>query len=871
MASSRALHTTHHSTFSTMAADQWLLDLDADSTRAVVLRNAAASWQHTQGTVPIDPGEQSTDEEQEEEEFDEEEEVDDNMDLASYGPTTEELRAHVQEEAAKAGSDNTAKQYGRLVTEYKEFAQVIFHDDAITVDRVFKFLQFQAHREKRNNKEPDDEPEVPALEEESQEKDPQEVSPPKKRQRRSKKTNSTRVVKYKFNVDDYKKVMDHIQNDIHGIDPKQWVHWNRVKSIDKYYSALLWGSTDEMAYAIQNSKSIKTLKNNVNARTKMSMVMNDEDDLNKTTEQFRYPQLYLLTEEWLWDEYKNNSNWKYLTRSLRDRYTLLMTVQTCTRHEATLSCMLQTFEVAVVTLNDELQTYPILTRNIYKGKTNQEHSKTIIQAKSIRHKNVNCCEQGALAMYLFARFKAHDEDFDLSHNSNWMKIKTTVPVNNSKKQFTKTRFQRMSPSSYYSKIEKVFKYFGYSVSHVVHFGRSCTPVLLEFAEVMVEQIGQLGSWDFRTYHKAYSLNLPWDALRAAAGFRKDKGFYRVPRMFTEVPSELKRKVYPNIERSRLQFMSFPENVRNRLPMATKFLRVMDYLAEVFVQDVCAMRFHGRTSHQLFSDSFFQDPDFIKYEETFRANYTIAIDPRNDPTLDPIRKAAPMMAHHLGHLSAFTHQGFRQQNQDMTLLRQEQCQLWGELRQHLQLQAQQSQVFMSTMSNVFRVGHEALSGVAAVSPTNALTHSPTKSPPNPTANQVTPREDTTDPQDDDGTSTNSFPDFDRLAYDSVEVIYDDWFGDGNSEYQDLGGIKSLYNNRAWRKSLGNNKSKREADKKMLQKFKRIGEYMQDLRMDGQDRDDVISHINGLLSSSPKSTPSLTGIAKLLKSEAANTDE
>ena len=311
-----------------MAADQWLIDMDRESTRCAALR-AATAQQDAQSTVEegreSDPGEEST------EQSAVEEEEDDNMDdLSTYGPTAEEHRGHVRDLGAKTGSSNTIQQYTRLVNEYKEFARVIFKDESFTVDNVLKFLQFQAHREHRNQAEPDDDPEEP---EEPEENGDQVQQPKKKRQRRNKKSTSTKTTKYKFNIEDYKKVMDHIKNDIEGIDPESWAPWNRLKSIDKYRSAVIWGAPEDISTAIRLSRSIKELRENVNTRSKMKMVMNDAEDLNKVTEKFRYPELYVKAEEWLWDEYKNKSNWKYLARSMRDRYTLLMTVQTCTRHE----------------------------------------------------------------------------------------------------------------------------------------------------------------------------------------------------------------------------------------------------------------------------------------------------------------------------------------------------------------------------------------------------------------------------------------------------------------------------------------------------------------------------------------------------------
>ena len=82
--------------------------------------------------------------------------------------------------------------------------------------------------------------------------------------------------------------------------------------------------------------------------------------------------------------------------------------------------------------------------------------------------------------------------------------------------------------------------------------------------------------------------------------------------------------------------------------------------------------------------------------------------------------------------------------------------------------------------------------------------------------------------------------------------------------DHGGIKSLCGNKAWRKSLGNEANKREADKKMLQKTKRIGEFMEKKRLAGSDREEVISVIDSLLAASPKTKACLTGIDKLIKS-------
>ena len=104
---------------------------------------------------------------------------------------------------------------------------------------------------------------------------------------------------------------------------------------------------------------------------------------------------------------------------------------------------------------------------------------------------------------------------------------------------------------------------------------------------------------------------------------------------------------------------------------------------------------------------------------------------------------------------------------------------------------------------------------------------------------------------------SFPEFDRLSYDSLDTIHNDWFGVNDSPYTVYGGIKTVYNNKEWRKSLGNEASKREADKKMLQKMKRIGDYMEQRQNNGETAEQVLQHLRDLIAKSTKTKETLTG--------------
>lgn len=768
--------------------------------------------------------------------------VNNNMDtsnLANYGPTMEEHEAHVLDIAAKSSSKSTRNQYGGKMREYYEFSTAIFGDTEITVERVIKFLQFQAHRPKRVGEEdPTDNNEERATDNFQAEfgiSRPDQGPPRKKRKFRVKKTRTTGTKKYLFNISDYISVMDHIAQDIQGKDVDQWVHKNRLASIEKYRSAIVKAAPAQTSIAIKLHPGIARIVDNVKRRKKMLLVEEASDKLCRVTEKFRYPGLYKITEEYLWNEYSTKTNWKYYAANTRNRYTFLMTTQTCTRHEATVPCMLSAFEFANLHQPDELEPYPVLFRNLYAGKNHQEDSATIMQAKSFRHKDPKLCEQGALAIYLFVRFYLNDEDFDLTNNQAWNKVRTAVNLNNTPDQFKSSRFKKMKDTHYYDKIGGIFQHFGYNNSHVVHFGRSCLPVLLEVSEVMVAPISQIGGWNYEVYNKHYSLNLPWEALRVAAGFRKEKGFYRLPRNHLKVPLELKKLVYPNVERAKERFYRLPKEQQFTMCSANKFIRFTDHMAEVFIQDICQLRLEGRNRHLLFSHPLFRNELFLQYEKDFQATFSDSNDPRNDPTLNPINQAIPLMGTHMGELKSMVSNGFQSIGRQMHSMGQGLHTLHAMVQQQHASTMHIRHVIQGAVDAHFGSPFLATNDTGESAIDQELTTATV--PASPTDNQASPQPS---PPVDRTPTQSSIPPFSRLIYESLDKIYDDWFGVGESPYKGHGGIKSLYGKSHFTKTLGDDPNKIKADKKMLQKMRRIGEYFE-ANSNGNDKESLFRHI------------------------------
>ena len=232
--------------------------------------------------------------------------------LEAYGPKDSDIYEHTVKASKALGSQETAKQYARIIKEYEEFATAVYGNKGILADRVFRFLTFPAHRPLRSV--------------EGAEGDVLEGAAKGKRNR------TGRNKSYVFSADDYKRTMDSIQT---GAPDDSWEGSNKLKSIEKHYSALVKAASNEESVKIKAHQGIKTVVDNVNRRAKRMEVDSNSEKLSAITEKLHYPELFTLAEDYLWQESKGKTNRKYMTSSLRNRYTLLTSVQTCTRHEAT--------------------------------------------------------------------------------------------------------------------------------------------------------------------------------------------------------------------------------------------------------------------------------------------------------------------------------------------------------------------------------------------------------------------------------------------------------------------------------------------------------------------------------------------------------
>ena len=694
------------------------------------------------------------------------------------------------------GAQSTSKQYQRIFDEYKDFADAIHNTDKMMVQHVFEFLTYHAHRSLRSQKDLRPTDDIP-------------TEPLAKRPR----------LRHKFSPADFHAVMQELKD--RDMSNAEQTTANRLDTLDKHYAALLRHAPDSLKARIRDHQGIKDLKKYVTARQKAAATNSYQEKVNPQIEKFGYARITTKLEIYFWEKHKNHQSLGNMCASLRNRYHLLSTVQTLARHESCLSCRLSNFQLLRYRSAHEPEEYTVLFRNIQIGKSNNADTgkRDVVQAKSIRHKDPERCEQGALALYLFCRMHYLNEDLDLTSNEAWFNIRTSISFHGWANSDLSPREKSQGASTFYQEMRTAFFAIMENPSHVRHFGRCAGPAFLELEEVNPEYIKELGNWLNGVFELHYSSKIGWEALRVAAGFPKEKGQYYVPRSHIKPPDTLKRMVFPNVERAKDAFTALPPEQQVQRKTASNFLFVMDYLAEVFIQDMCCLMMQ-RCDHNIFLHDFFVEDEFLQYRQRFNEEYERLTHPSQDPTVDKLKKAAPAIGHHIGSLHV-------QQMYHNHVLHGMRNELLGMLSDHNQLVLQRFDYIAHQLNHVNYVG-DAMVHAHQTSPfrQHALPISPENNSPSPNQLRQATEDATTtttpalptitspprvpNSHATDSTPPQTFPPFPQ-RFSSLEEMYNDWHGDDSSVFADVGGLKSLSAMKEYRKQQS------EATKKALRRL------------------------------------------------------
>lgn len=760
-------------------------------------------------------------------------------------PSQDHLRQLAKSGAQQFGPKSTAYDYDRLFVEYKQYAEGIHGSPTVTVARVFEFLTFQAHRPLRN------EPLNLPLNVEGEQFQPQ----PKRRR-----------TKYVFSTVDFHAVMEPLKS--RSPSDTELPTANRLNTLDKHWAAILANAPDNLKAKLRDHQGIRDLRKYVVARKKTADSLSFKEKTNPQIEKFEYYEMAKKAERYFWDK-RTGTTIAWFCASLRNRYHLLTTIQTLVRHESVLKCKLSDFQFVRYKARDEIDDYCLLFRNINVAKNLKSDAdsgqRDVIQAKSLRHKDPEMCEQGALALYLYARSLTFDEDFDLLCNDNWFLIHTSVAMSRLHASQKDPRMTPMSSKPYYDSLNAAFLHHLYKPSHICHFGRAVGPVLLEFEEVLPQYIKELGNWELGVFERHYSSKMAWEAMRVAAGFRKEKGHYYVPRAHVKPSAALKQKVFPNVGRARLFFELQPTEKQVEMKTAKQFLSCMDYLAEVLLQDACCFLTTDRCAHPIYATDLFHCEEFRAFFVQFQQEYAALTLPESDPTFDRLKQCAPDIGLHLHAV----HSHCVNQSTTTNELRTMTTELRHEMRQgfrdvssqlrgyHSQWQAALEAAYVSLRTNDQLVPQQMEQTTQDTSPPRSPT--PTRAgnythPPPPTMQQ----QNNANERATEGASARYPPIPER--YISLQTMYDDWHGLPPSAFVPCGGIKQIDADKTFRKSLS------QSSKKVLQRLSYINRFISYV-MTEQQRSlaAVFEEIRVAFTNTKKQDTTLSGTADVLRKQ------
>ena len=486
-------------------------------------------------------------------------------------------------------------------------------------------------------------------------------------------------------------------------------------------------------------------------------------------------------EKGFWDS-GNDGTVQQNFASLRNRFCFLMTVHAILRGESMYKAELSDLYCIKWRGSDGhyQDDFSVLMMQIATGKTNKELK---LYGRAGRHKDVQLCCVGALAFYLFYRFEKTNEfsdgKVDFTQNKTWFDTKLLVDYRGPSKDYSSC----ISSKTYAVSIAKMLSILLISSSHLLHIGRKWGSYGCQLRGDDTREIQCLGNWDPSTQEKAYSINIPINIIRSAAGYDSTCKVHVCPRSSCKPPDELRKQVFPWVDDAQ-EKVRISQAEGNDHRTAIKFLDLMDHLRDILLQDAAAMMvLHPfRKNHLLFQHPLFQSEVFADYQTQMQTVLLNATDPM-DAQLEVVLPGVNTRLNNIASEYKQTKEAVMEMNQRMDNMSGMVLSNFQHLMHWINLK---------NASNTIRLGQTVRQFGEAIIDTVV-------SPIGPPTVLETVTDSTTASNSSPGNSSNTqqtpFPGFGHQMFDgvhpSVQDIYDEWYGLG--KFKDIpieGGIDAM---------------------------------------------------------------------------------
>ncbi|KAN0087238.1 Transcriptional activator of glycolytic enzymes domain containing protein [Elaphomyces granulatus] len=230
------------------------------------------------------------------------------------------------------------------------------------------------------------------------------------------------------------------------------------------------------------------------------------------------------------------------------------------------------------------------------GKTNSSGKKQYLGA--LRNRDFRICPIGALAMRR-GRVRSPED---------WDRIKLLRGGSD--------REHELNDKTHRTWIRNVMNAVGIVSSKSTHAGRKTGAQHAEILGVPEAEIRKAGKWTDRdSLNIAYLAHMPRIFMRTVAGHPLE-GTYFNPRDTVKPPAMLKKRVFPEVEEGLANIRKAPSNLEERLS-EVGFLRLMDFLRTVFLQDAALLR-RSYPDHEIFKDGLFGTKAFAATNKNIQA-------------------------------------------------------------------------------------------------------------------------------------------------------------------------------------------------------------------------------------------------------------
>ena len=396
-------------------------------------------------------------------------------------------------------------------------------------------------------------------------------------------------------------------------------------SLNHYYSGIIDLHQQQVDHNLNactkeqlRSNRVLKLLNNVKKRKKALAEKNFEEKLNSEFAPYVSVSSIPQIEAALFERY-SMATVKCIS-SLRDRFCFLMTFSGILRGESLFNCDLSDLCDVIHESPSSGIAVHILVMRIAQGKTNGLKT---LYGRVMRHRDVNQCAVGALALYLFARFHHGMETMNFSSNAHWFRTKLLIDPTKDNKEVA------VKDQNYARAMKKVCNQLNIPSQHWIHFGRTVGSIKAELEELDGYNINDLGNWSVDTRRDVYSAKLPMKAMRVMAGHSESKYSVHLPRSSPIPPTKLQKMIFPFVDEQL-------SSLTTKNPTALAFIGLLVRLRIVLLQDVATMLIAGR-NHIIFSHTnIFRCPEFEAFTTVVK-NY---LEDVKDPVDQSIECALP---------------------------------------------------------------------------------------------------------------------------------------------------------------------------------------------------------------------------------------